>query len=335
MMKYPSRSDIVTAMTNPRVSFKAKELTGGSVLHKGSRVLQYSGGYTTVFPFRNRDGRQVAVRCWIADIGDAKKRSGEIAAYLEKLDNPYFSPFKYIDTALLVNGILYPVVIMDWVNGLTLKKYINQHIGDRGKILEAAEKFREMVAILHQLNIAHGDLQHGNILITDQGKMSLIDYDSMYITPLEGMQDVIKGLPGYQHPARAKNKLIHPGLDYFSELVIYLSLQVFAAHPGLWPVYYETEDFLFSKEDFARPYESLLLSELLHMPDKKIAHLAQKMLEALQLTDISELQPLEVVLVNDLDASAEKIAEKWDHQPNPPVRKPIVLPDKDSTINKF
>jgi len=335
MMKYPSRSDIVTAMTNPKVSFRAKELIGGSVLHKGSRVLQYSGGYTTVFPFRNRDGKQVAVRCWIADIGDAKKRSGEIAAYLEKLDNAYFSPFKFIDNALLINGTLYPVVIMDWVNGLTLKKYINQHIADPSKILAVAEKFREMVAGLHQLTIAHGDLQHGNILISDQGNLSLIDYDSMYITPLDGMKDVIKGLPGYQHPARAKNKLIHPRLDYFSELVIYLSLQVFAAHPGLWATYYETEDFLFSKEDFARPYESLLLSELLHLSDKRIAHLAQKMLEALLLTDISDLRPLEEVLVNDLDVSMEKIAEKWDHQPHPPVRKPIVLPDKDSTINKF
>lgn len=171
MSNYPSRTDIVTAMRNPQVSFKSNEIIGGSVIQKGSRIIQYSGGYTTVFPFNKPTGSKVAVRLWIADIGDAKKRSLEISNYLESLNNSYFAGFKYIDDAVLVNGTLHPIVIMDWVDGKTLKEYVNSNITDSLKILDLADKFKQMVQYFHQQNIAHGDLQHGNILVKKDGSM--------------------------------------------------------------------------------------------------------------------------------------------------------------------
>ena len=63
----PSRTDIVTAMSNS-VCHKADELKGSSVIKSGTRVVQYAGGYTNVFPFIQKDGKKVAVRCWFADI---------------------------------------------------------------------------------------------------------------------------------------------------------------------------------------------------------------------------------------------------------------------------
>ena len=59
----PSRTEIVTAMSNS-VCHKADELKGGNVIKNGIWVVQYAGGYTNVFPFINRDGKKVAVRCW-------------------------------------------------------------------------------------------------------------------------------------------------------------------------------------------------------------------------------------------------------------------------------
>jgi serine/threonine protein kinase len=335
MSNYPSRTDIVTAMRNPHVSFKSNEIIGGSVIQKGSRITQYSGGYTTVFPFHKQTGDKVAVRLWIADIGDAKKRSLEISNYLENLNNAYFAGFKYIDDAVLVNGTLHPIVLMDWVDGQTLKEYINSNITNSSKILGLAEKFREMTAYFHKENIAHGDLQHGNILIKSDGSLVAIDYDSMFIEPLNGMTDTIKGLPGYQHPTRHSNQFVNSRLDYFSELVIYLSILIYADTPKLWDDYYETEDLLFSKDDFANPSNSKLIISHLKSTNPTISELTEKMVEELKATDIAQLRPLEDLLVNRREVAKGSIFDKWEKQPNPAVKKKVSLPNKNDITNKF
>ncbi|WP_218599191.1 AarF/UbiB family protein [Polaribacter sp. NJDZ03] len=335
MSNYPSRTDIVTAMRNPHVSFKSNEIIGGSIIQKGSRIIQYSGGYSSVFPFHKQTGSKVAVRLWIADIGDAKKRSLEISNYLENLDNSYFAGFKYIDDAVLVNGTLHPIVLMDWVDGQTLKEYINTNILDTSIILKLAQNFKEMTTYFHKENIAHGDLQHGNILVKSDGSLVAIDYDSMFIEPLSGMSDTIKGLPGYQHPSRNSNKFVHLKLDYFSELVIYLSLLIYADSPNLWDSYYETEDLLFSKEDFIDPSNSKLIIDHLKSTNPRISELTEKMVEELNSTDITQLRPLEDLLINRLKVAKDNIFDKWDKQPNQAKKKQVELPNKNDITNKF
>jgi serine/threonine protein kinase len=335
-MAYPSRTDIVTAMRNPQVSFKANELIGGYVIQKGSRIIQYSGGYTTVFPFHTKDSKKVAVRCWIADIGDAKKRSQEISTYLNALNNPYFCDFKYLDDAILISGSIYPVVLMDWVDGKPLKEYINDNISTLKSILpKIAINFKQMVEYFHKENIAHGDLQHGNILVKDDGSLIIIDYDSMYIKPLEGMSDAIKGLPGYQHPSRNQNKFLNNKLDYFSELVIFLSLLAFEQYPNLWYKYYETEDLLFSKEDFNNPNNSEIINTLLSSSNQTVKDLTQRLKEQLSKSDIMNLQPLEELLIDRLEVAKDNIASKWDKQPNKPEKKEIKLPNSNDITSKF
>jgi len=335
-MAYPSRTDIVTAMRNPQVSFKANELIGGSVIQKGSRIIQYSGGYTTVFPFHTKDSKRVAIRCWIADIGDAKKRSQEISTYLNALNNPYFCEFKYLDDAILINGVIHPVVIMDWVDGKLLKEYINENISNNKSILlKIANNFKMMVDYFHKENIAHGDLQHGNILVKNDGSLIIIDYDSMFIKPLEGMPDAIKGLPGYQHPSRNQNKYINPKLDYFSELVIYLSLLAFEQYPNLWNKYYETEDLLFSKEDFHNASNSEIINTLLSSPNHTIKELTQRLKEQLSKSNIMDLHPLEELLIGRLEVAKGNIASKWDNQPNKPEKKEVKTPTVKNITDKF
>jgi len=335
MANYPSRSDIVTAMRNPQVSFKSHELIGGSIIQKGSRVTQYSGGYTTVFPFNTQNNNKVAVRLWIADIGDAKRRSSEISNYLKNLNNSYFAGFKYIDDAILISGNLHAIVIMDWIDGKTVKEYINDNISNASKLVKLANNFKDMIEYFHQNEIAHGDLQHGNILIKSNGDLVAIDYDSMYIKPLDGMIDCIKGLEGYQHPARQKNKFITPKLDYFSELVIYLSLLVYSEYPIMWKEYYETEDLLFSKEDLTNPNNSSLINTLYSSSNSVISELTKKLKEQLQITDILQLSPLEELLVDKLEVSKENIFDKWSKQPNPPIKKKVSIPTKKSITDKF
>jgi len=235
----------------------------------------------------------------------------------------------------LVNGTLHPIVLMDWVDGQTLKEYINSNITNTSKILDLAEKFKEMTAYFHKENIAHGDLQHGNILIKSDGSLVAIDYDSMFIEPLNGMTDTIKGLPGYQHPTRHSNQFVNSRLDYFSELVIYLSLLIFVDTPKLWDDYYETEDLLFSKDDFSNPSNSKLIITHLKSTNPTISELTEKMVEELKATDIAQLRPLEDLLVNRREVAKDNIFDKWEKQPNPAVKKKVSLPNKNDITNKF
>lgn len=291
----PSRTEIVTAISND-ACLRAKALKGGSVIKKGSRVVQYAGGYTNVFPFIDKNGKKVAVRCWCADIDRARERCYRIAEFLKKDTSGYFVDFRYEPDAILIAGQLHPVVVMDWVDGLTLKRYIDEKKPSKELFLDLADKFLTMTKYLHSKGIAHGDLQHGNIMVRPDGSLILIDYDSMYIETLKGFSDAVKGLPGYQHPARDKNRILTPKIDYFSELVIYLSLLIFAEKPSLWEEYTDTEDLLFSKEDFDDPNGSKIFKDFSLSTNPNIKHLMQKLKLALAKTDINDLSPLDALL---------------------------------------
>ena len=328
-----SVTDIVNSIKIPQL-YRAQEIIGGQVVMNGIKPVTYTGGFTAVFPFIDSTKTKTALRCWHKDINDAKKRSFAISEYLKREQSLYFVAFNYIDNAILINGSLHPVILMEWVDGKPLKKYINENTNQH-TFRQLAERFKEMVAELHKKEIAHGDLQHGNILVKSDGRLVLIDYDSMYVEQLKGMPDCIKGLSGYQHPARAKNSLVNPKLDYFSELVIYLSLLIFSDHPQLWQRYSGTEDLLFSIDDFRDIESSSIYKKYSNSSNAAIAELMQKMKEELSKTDIQDLSPLEDLLIDKEAVTIENIMDKWRKQPNPPKPKVYPLPNVDSIVSKF
>jgi serine/threonine protein kinase len=313
MPEFPSKVDIVDAMQNP-VCYKSNVLIGGEVLCKNGRswVIREAGGFAIVFPFKKANGDKIAVKCWFADIGDSKKRIMSISAKLAHLKSEYFIDLEYVDNALLINGQLVPVVVMKWVESPSLKEFLKSNIRNADEILKVAENFKSMVSYFHQNNLAHGDLSHGNIKVDRSGRLSVIDYDSMFIQELSGMPDFIKGLPGYQHPARRNNKLVNFKLDYFSELVIYLSLLVYAEMPDLFEKYYHTDDLLFSKEDYESPNNSTIFTQLMRSRNVQIANLTGKLLSFLKHGDILNLKPLEELLtVHQFDEIANSIINKF------------------------
>jgi serine/threonine protein kinase len=307
---FPSKTDILLAMQN-HVFYRSQELLGGSIFQKGTWVTRHSGGYAIVFPFIKANGQKIVVRCWFADIGDPKKRMLAIANHLTKLNCPYFVKLSYLDDALLINGKLQPIVTMDYVEEPTLKEYINENINSPSAILKLAENFKLMVQFFHQNNIAHGDLSHGNIKVKNDGNLIVIDYDSMFVQDLNGMPDVIKGLPGYQHPARNSNTTVNAKLDYFSELVIYLSLIVFSNNKAMWAEYFETEDLLFSRQDYESPNSSALFAKLKRSSNPQIVDLTNKLVNCLNYSDISHIKPLEEMLKDKLDDIADSIIDKF------------------------
>ena len=245
-----------------------------------------------------------ALRCWTS--GDKEKYQEfykKISNYLKRVDLPYFVDFEFIHDGIFVNEKTWPITRMKWAAGETLHEFIEQYIDQDSDILKAAAvEFQKMVAALHKHQVSHGDLQHGNILFnqhpeTDDIEIKLIDYDSLWVPTLGDGPQTTFGLPDYQHPIRMKGgKILNEKVDYFSELVIYLSLLSLAEKPALWHQFKDTRNgLLFSKADFKDPDDSDIFS-VLESLSMDVRHLAHTLKDFCKETDVNQLAPLEDVL---------------------------------------
>lgn len=233
---------------------------------KRGRLVAYTGGFSVVYPFEY-NSEVWAFRCWHADLGNLRGHFLTLSAVLSKLNLPYFCSFTYVDEGIVVEGKKYPTTRMKWIDGKNLKEYICIHKNDRNKLKNLANNFVKMITTLHKYHISHGDLQHGNILVDDNDNLFLIDYDSVYVPELNGEADIIKGLKGYQHPKRGDNLLANEKVDYFSELIIYLSILAIAEKSSLVEKYQveDSEQLLFSFEDFKDLEDCQVYADLMQL----------------------------------------------------------------------
>lgn len=233
---------------------------------KRGRLVAYTGGFSVVYPFEYNN-EVWAFRCWHADLGNLRGHFLTLSSALSKLNLPYFCSFTYVDEGIVVEGKKYPTTRMKWIDGKNLKEYICIHKNDKNKLKNLANNFVKMITTLHKYHISHGDLQHGNILVDDNDNLFLIDYDSVYVPELQGEADIIKGLKGYQHPKRGDNLLANEKVDYFSELIIYLSILAIAEKSSLVEKYQveDSEQLLFSFEDFKDLENSQVYVDLMQL----------------------------------------------------------------------
>lgn len=320
----PTIRDYISAIENSK-TINVAELLGGIPITKNGKLLRYSGGFCIVFPY-NVMGKKYAIRCWHANLSHAKDRIKLIAEDLNKIKLPYFVNFKYVESAINTIQGVQPIVLMDWVEAQPIKEYIKDCLGETSKLKDLARNFLEMVKVLHQNNIAHGDLQHGNVLVKPSGDIVLVDYDSMYVPALNGWNDEIKGLPGYQHPGRIKNKYLSEKIDYFSELVIYISIIALSHNPQLWDKtkMADSDTMLFSEKDIESRGSSPIFAEL--KKELELIPLINKLIDFMQCQTIDEILPLEDAIKSPVD----RIVEKWRiYTPPAPIHSKCKLTDED------
>jgi serine/threonine protein kinase len=304
-MPLPSIPDYSTCIKTPAL-VQPSVLKDGHPIEKGVRLIKYSGGFCVVFPYQTAT-KKYAVRCWHAEVSDAKRRTQLIAEALKTANLPYFVGFEFYENGIMTPMGMQPIVVMDWVDAQSLKKFLAEHLTEKTVINEIAENFKRMVADLHANHFSHGDLQHGNIMVRPDHSLVLVDYDSMYVPDLKGMSDEIKGLVGYQHEARWNNKTVTEKADYFSELVIYISLKALARMPSLWKdlKMEDTETLLFSGEDIQSHGSSTIFKVL--KTDSELAPLVDKLCEFMSKPSIDDLSPLEEAVISKSDS----ISAKW------------------------
>jgi len=274
VLLFPSNQEYQTAVRNLDsfiVPFAPAFKNGRPRTMKGrnNRLQVYAGGFSRVFAI-DVGTKTYALRCWISDVSDVKHKYQEIENYLRQQQLPYFVEFHYIQDGILVQGKKYPIIQMEWAKGDLLKDFIEQSLNRKDVLLETANTFAKMVSKLHVAQISHGDLQHGNIIVDNTQssiKITLIDYDSLFVPKLAGYPEQIRGLACYQHPSRlniSNPRQATEKADYFSELVIYLSLYALSEKPSLWTSFdvENSDGLLFSQDDIENPNNSKIFQEL-------------------------------------------------------------------------
>lgn len=282
--------DIINSVSVPALIKDDFIRQGAFIQLKNGDLQAYVGGFSIVFPV-DVFGEKWAFRCWHTDVGNSKKRYQVIAESIRKAKLVFLCDFQYVDKGIIVNGTFYPTTRMRWIDGVTIKDYICQNKDSKNLLLDLAENFLKMTSALHKQSLAHGDLQHGNILVDKNHQLFLVDYDSFYCPQLKGEEDTVTGLPDYQHPARMKNKVVSEKLDYFSELVIYLSILAIAEDPSLVEKYKvdDADRLLFAKEDYEDIKNSKIYKDIkflggsyIDLLDVLVDYLKQKNIDALR-----------------------------------------------------
>ena len=247
-----SKQDIITAIKNSDIFLKIPELQGAKPrLNPNGSPFAFVGGFNMVFQLEHQN-KKWAFRVWHVPMGEHKNRYRKISEYLSAKKLPYFADFIYDENGILVNGNLIDSIRMEWLEGKLLKEYLEKNLKNISKLTKLANDFLEMCKTLRSNKISHGDLQEGNILIEQNGNIKLVDYDSICIPEIEGQKELVTGLKGYQHPSRFKAGKASLKADYFSELVIYLSIIALSENSNLWNKYQvkDTQYLLFSETDF-------------------------------------------------------------------------------------
>jgi uncharacterized protein YjbI with pentapeptide repeats len=276
---WPLNIDFTIAVQNPHLCFGDPELKQASTAKNSrGRVLLWSGNFATVYKLTKGD-RSWAVRCFTrVPQSDVQQRYKLISEYLSQHQIPYLVDFEFLTQGILVEGEWYPILKMDWVQGSELDRYIGEYIDDSQVLLRLDRQLKQLQKDLQQVGIAHGDLQHGNIMVDSQRELKLVDYDGMYVPALRGAPPLEVGHPNYQPPMRS-SKDFSDRLDEFSFEVISLSLRALASQPNLWETFHEdNKNLIFRQNDFQKPELSPVFQSIANIPDDETRELCDRLI---------------------------------------------------------
>ncbi|RZK06765.1 MAG: protein kinase family protein [Flavobacterium sp.] len=252
-MELFTKNDILISVKENRL-IKDKDLLESSLsMLKNGWPEMYAGGFSQVFAF-TRGSTKWAIKIWHRVIPEIELRYAALRNIQSKLQLPYFGEFQFVNKGIIINGQLADFVRLEWIEGLKLTEFISKHLEDKEALENLYRRFKTMFEDFHHNGISHGDLQHENIIICENGDIKLIDYDSICTSEIEGKADTCRGRIAFQHPVRIFSPMIASvRSDYFSELIILLSIRAIIDNPILWDKYnvVQAEDrLIFKQEDF-------------------------------------------------------------------------------------
>lgn len=296
MPSWPTQSDYKDALQNPDTAFRDRDLQQSAAERSPMGVPRArSGAFASVYKMTGPKGT-VALKLFNFPNEDRAQRYKAVSDYLEQELGPKKPPcvvkFQYHLEGIRVGKGWFPTLTMAWVKGVSLGEWVRQTVEKKNPDVAAVKKMSESwAALVQQLQdnrIAHGDLQHDNVMVVNDLPV-LVDYDGMCVPVLDPSDQTKKleqlefGKPAYQHPARCVEKL-GGQLDNFSAWIILIALRAIAADPQLYVKYVlktDNENLLFTPQDMQVPDASILWPDLMRCKDPDVSGWARMLRESL------------------------------------------------------
>lgn len=219
------------------------------VLDSNGDPIMSSGNFAVVFKMKDEYGKQYAVKCFHRAQKGRGKSYRLICEELAKVSSQYLLPIQYFEKELFIDSMEYPVLLMDWVDGIPLNKYICQNINDGKLLRRLARDFKELSIWLLTQPFAHGDLKPDNILVKQDGSLVLVDYDGMFVSSMKGEKTREIGSPDFRNPSRSEMDF-DKNIDNFPIVSILLSLEMIAEKSDYIERYGADDRLLFSCKDY-------------------------------------------------------------------------------------
>ncbi len=237
------------------------------VLNDEGRPVMSSGNFAVVFKMKDeRNGKFHALKCFIKDQEGRDEAYKLIADELEYVSSDFITPIKYLEKELFVdtnNSDVsdFPVLLMDWVEGVTLDKYIREHLHDQYALHLITFQFCRLASWLMAQPFAHGDLKPDNILVKEDGSLVLVDYDGLFVPAMKGQKAREIGSSDYRHPLRTSDDF-NEHIDDFSLATIAMQLYAIALKPDLFTATYG-DTLLLTEADYRALSKCQVMSNLL------------------------------------------------------------------------
>ncbi len=237
-MIYPTISEYIESIKLAEDNF-ATLTQLRPVIDGGGNPVMSSGNFAVVFKMQDiKTEKHYALKCFIKDQPGRAEGYRLIADELEYVSSDYIVSVRYLEKELFVDstagsGTEFPVLLMDWVEGATLDKWVKQHLGSPYALQLITYQFCRMASWLMSQPFAHGDLKPDNIIVRDDGTLVLVDYDGMYVPAMQGQKARELGSPDYRHPARTADDF-NEHIDDFALAAIAMQLAAIALEPGLF-----------------------------------------------------------------------------------------------------
>ena len=273
-MNYPLISEYIEAVKAAEDNFK--ELTYlRPVLDNDAQPVMTSGNFAVVFKMQDKEtDKFYALKCFTKGQEGRDEAYHQIADALKDVESPYLVSLRYLDKELFVDTkqtteTEFPVLLMDWVEGKTLDKYLRENLDDKYALEMLAYRFSQLAQWLIPQPFAHGDLKPDNIIVRDDGTLVLVDYDGMYVPAMKGQKARELGSPDFRHPLRTENDF-DEHIDDFPLISILLSLKSISIKPQLLDDFGATDRLLFSEHDYCSIIQIQLLKEIFPSTDSEL-----------------------------------------------------------------
>jgi hypothetical protein len=315
--RWPSNRDYVVSVQDLSWCFEDDELRGG-IIEPGPTLgvpRCATGQNAIVFPVVC-GARTWAVRCFTTPAAEGRQRYEAYSRFIRNRHVPPLVPAEWLERGIQTDDGWWPIVKMEWIEGRTLLEMVRDLRGDADGLMRLATLWRATAAQLRYAKVAHGDFQHGNVLIDRTGAMRLVDYDGIWLPELTDVRSREVGHPNYQHPQRIAEGFRDEYTDTFSALVIYTSLRALASDATLWDLN-NGENLIFRQGDYLEPGVTPVWRRLAASGDAEVAELAELVATACRCT-VQITTDLEEILTTRhipeaVGFRSVKTAPKWWH----------------------